>query len=190
MATAAPKTTGTLGNYWLVKTGAGANSSAEIQNLPKGQKPLLAGQGGAVYLGATVKQANAAVHAAAEKLKVPDPQIVPSLATSLGIITAIAGGFTLGGAGAAAATDAIGADTAATAATGAGTSAATTAVEGGASGAATSAATGVLSKLAGGALITGLVAAYGKRLLEVIAGGVLIIIGLFVIVRKQLPSPV
>ena len=105
--TAAPKTTGLLGNFWLVKTGGNTGSSAaEVQNLPKGQKPLAANWGGAVYLGSTVNAANSALHAAAEKLKVPDPSKVPTLATSLGILGAIAGGSVIAGAAGAAAVDA------------------------------------------------------------------------------------
>jgi hypothetical protein len=80
------------GNFWLVRTGAGAS---EVQNLPAGQRPLQAGWGNAVYLGPTPSSSKN-IAAAARRLGVPNPQNVPSLATSVGIIGSIVGGFGAG----------------------------------------------------------------------------------------------
>ena len=91
-AAAVPKAKAAAGNFWLVKTGVGASSAAEVQNLPAGQKPLAANWGGAVYLGSTVAASRTAIANAAKKLGVPSPTNVPSLSFSLGVIGAEVGG--------------------------------------------------------------------------------------------------
>ena len=180
-----PKTKTVQGNYWLVKTVAAGKTLAEVQNLPAGQKPLAANWGGAVYLGSTVKTANNAIANAAHKLGVLNPTKIPPLSMTVGFIAAEAGGAAVApGAAAVEAATAGGA----TAAAG---DAAATAAEGGAAGGATAAATsatsGLLSKLAGGALIAALVSTYGVRLLEVVGGGALILLGVIVVARPRTP---
>jgi hypothetical protein len=189
-AAAVPKAKAAAGNFWLVKTGVGASSAAEVQNLPAGQKPLAANWGGAVYLGSTVAASRTAIANAAKKLGVPSPTNVPSLSFSLGVIGAEVGGAAIVAAaapGAAAVEAATNVGEAGAAGAGA------TAVEGGAAGGATGAAetagSSLLSKLTGGALIAALISGYGGRLLEVVGGGALVLLGVVVIAKGTVGVP-
>lgn len=175
--------------YWLVKTGMG---QSEVQQYPAGQSPPSVRWGQAVYLGPTAADAKAFTPIAAAKLGVPNPQNVPTLSTSVGIISSILGGF---GGGAAGAIDAVGAEGAAVAST-ATADVATTADAAG-TGAAAGAGGGIAgSTLIKGAGLAGVTAAISSttdflqwvawlfhprnwlRVAEFVSGGVLLIFGL------------
>ncbi len=184
--------------FWLVSHSAGAS---EVVKLPKGQTPL--GAHGVRFLGSTIPEVERYLAQASKELGAPDPRNVPSLATSIGIGTAIVGGAAagLGGAAVEAATAGESATAAsagaATAEGAAGGGAAATAKDA-ASKAASSASGGLTKDLLAGGLAVGvaeLVKAYGVRILEIVAGGALIVFALMTLARggeapAVLPVPV
>jgi hypothetical protein len=170
-------------SFWLVRTPAGG---AEVQDWgpgsqlggPSGSKPVAA----SVYLGNTVADVNQWISTAAGRLGVPNPQNIPSLGTTLGIVGAEVGGFGLGAAAAAstaaeaAAAEATAVGAEATAATETGTAGA--AATGGAATAAKTAASKFAGKAATSGFLTGLGALAGWQGILVRALGALVGIAL------------
>lgn len=169
-------------DYWLVKTGgtAGAAPFGVIRQIPHGSQPIEAKTGNAVFLGTTIQQIDAAISAAALKLGVANPQNVPDLGTSLGIVGAEITGAAAGIYGASAAAAA--AD-AADAAAGAGGTAASSTAGATSGGAASKLLSSTGGKVAGAGLagILGLTGGWQQllvRALEALAGIALLLLGL------------
>lgn len=167
--------------YWLVKRGgtAGAAPYAAVTPIPNGYQPIEAKTGGAVLLGSTTQAITNGIAAAANKLGVPNPQNIPSLNTTLGILGAEITGAAAGAAGAATAA----ADAATAAAGTADTAAAGTA--GGTAGGdiASKIAASTSGKVAGAGLagVLGLTSDWQQliiRGLEALAGIALLLLGL------------
>lgn len=179
IANSAPNPT-SPGGYWLVRTGPGAS---EVQPYSPGLEPLQAKTGAAVYLGTTAQGIAQRITQAAHELGVPDPQNVPSLGTSLGIISGIVAGATAGIAGAGAAADAAAVGAADAAATGAADTAASAGASGAAGGVAGKFASSTAGKVAGAGLagLLGLTSDWQQiliRALEALAGIALLLLGL------------